>query len=124
MIFRYKITPKYDEYYEYHYMVKIQKYNSRFPHWRTICDEMLRKILSELNTEAFNEVDMLWSVTPTMLLRELERYDSVESVIMKYITDVIIKREEKNNADASAQETLEKLVITNGWKTIEIKEND
>lgn len=124
MIFRYRITSRCGLDDGCYYSVKIQRYNAKFPHWRTVVIKRLRNMLAELDSDAFNGETHLWSIDYDDLLKEIKKYNSVENIIMKYITDIIIKREKIMNVNSLAKEAIDKLVVTKGWKTIEIKENE
>ena len=124
MIFRYKITP-YCSYLErYYYRVKIQEYSTKFPHWRKVVhNATIQEILYEINEHAFNSGFHLSSVSFEDILEEIQKYDSIEGIIMKYIIDVIMKQKERECAEETVRDVLDKLIITKGWNTIEVKEN-
>ena len=43
---------------------------------------------------------------------------------MKYIIDVIMKQKKRECAEETVRDILDKLIITKGWNTIEVKENN
>lgn len=133
MIFRYKITPYYDFFQRYYYRVKIQEYSTKFPHWRkVIYDVTIQEILYEINEWPFRykiDPDRASKTDLNLLsfkdiLEEIQKYDSIESIIMKYIIDVIMKQKKRECAEETVRDTLDKLIITKGWNTIEVKENN
>ena len=124
MIFRYKITPYYDFLQRYYYRVKIQEYSTKFPHWRKVVHNVtIQEILYEINEHAFNSGFHLSSVSFEDILDEIQKYDSIESIIIKYIIDVIMKQKKRECAEETVRDILDKLIITKGWNTIEVKEN-
>lgn len=133
MIFRYKITPYYDFFQRYYYRVKIQEYSTKFPHWRkVIYDVTIQEILYEINEWPFRyKIDPDHASKTDLnflsfkdILEEIQKYDSIESIIMKYIIDVIMKQKKRECAEETVRDTLDKLIITKGWNTIEVKENN
>jgi len=124
MIFRYRIEFVNDFCGNEFYHVDIQKYNLKFPHWKTAAKSSLRDILLEINADAFNNHKYLSCVKYEELLEEIQKYASIEDIITRYIMNVVIKHEKEINNEMSVKETIDKLVLTNGWKTIEVKEND
>lgn len=124
MIFRYKITPYYDYLQRYCYRVKIQEYSTKFPHWRKVVHNVtIQEILYEINECAFKYKIDLSYVSFEDILEEIQKYDSIESIIMKYIIDVIMKQKKRECAEETVRDILDKLIITKGWNTIEVKEN-
>lgn len=124
MIFRYKITSYCDSWERYYYRVKIQEYSTKFPHWRKVVhNATIQEMLYEINERAFNFVPYLSDVSFEDILEEIQKYDSIESVIMKYIIDVIMKQKKRECAEETAKDILDKLIITKDWNTIEVKEN-
>ncbi len=125
MIFRYKITPYYDFFQRCYYRVKIQEYSTKFPHWRkVIYDVTIQEILYDINECAFKYKTNLSYVSFEDILEEIQKYDSIESIIMKYIIDVIMKQKKRECAEETVRDILDKLIITKGWNTIEVKENN
>lgn len=124
MIFRYKITPYCDFLQRYYYRVQIQEYSTKFPHWRKVVHNVtIQEILYEINECAFSYETSLSYVSFEDILEEIQKYDSIESIIMKYIIDVIMKQKKRECADETVRDVLDKLIITKGWNTIEVKEN-
>ena len=124
MIFRYKITSYCDPWERYYYRVKIQEYSTKFPHWRKVVHNVtIQEILYEINERAFNYRTDLRYVSFEDILEEIQKYDLIESVIMKYIIDVIMKQKKRECVEETAKDILDKLIITKDWNTIEVKEN-
>lgn len=125
MIFRYKITPYCDFLQRYYYRVQIQEYSTKFPHWRKVVHNVtIQEILYYINECAFKDKTNLIYVSFEDILEEIQKYDSIESIIMKYIIDVIMKQKKRECAEETVRDTLDKLIITKGWNTIEVKENN
>ena len=124
MIFRYKITPYCDFLQRYYYRVQIQEYSTKFPHWRKVVHNVtIQEILYKINECAFPYETSLSYVSFEDILEEIQKYDSIESIIMKYIIDVIMKQKKRECAEETVRDVLGKLIITKGWNTIEVKEN-
>lgn len=124
MIFRYKITPYCDFLQRYYYRVQIQEYSTKFPHWRKVVHNVtIQEILYDINERAFPYETILSYVSFEDILEEIQKYDSIESIIMKYIIDVIMKQKKRKCAEETARDVLDKLIITKDWNTIEVKEN-
>lgn len=125
MIFRYKITPYCNFLQRYYYRVQIQEYSTKFPHWRKVVHNVtIQEILYDINKCAFPYGTILSYVSFEDILEEIQKYDSIESIIMKYIVDVIMKQKKRECAEETVRDTLDKLIITKGWNTIEVKENN
>lgn len=125
MIFRYKITPYCDFLQRYYYRVQIQEYSTKFQHWRKVVHNVtIQKILYDINEYAFKYKTNLSYVSFEDILEEVQKYDSIENIIMKYIIDVIMKQKKKECAEETFRDVLDKLIITKDWNTIEIKENE
>ena len=77
-----------------------------------------QKIFSTLNCHSFEEITDKYHI-----LEEIQKYDSIEGIIMKYIIDVIMKQKKRECAEETVRDVLDKLIITKDWNTIEIKEN-
>lgn len=124
MIFRYKITPDCDFLQRYYYRVQIQEYSTKFPHWMKVVHNVtIQEILYEINECAFKHKIDLSYVSFEDILEEIQKYNSIESIIIKYIIDVIMKQKKRECAEETVRDILDKLIITKGWNTIEIKEN-
>lgn len=125
MIFRYKITPYCDFLQRYYYRVQIQEYSTKFPHWRKVVHNVtIQEILYDINEFAFKYETNLSYVSFEDILEEIQKYDSIESIIMKYIIDVIMKQKKRECAEETVRDVLDKLIITKDWNTIEVKENE
>lgn len=125
MIFRYKIMPYCDFLQRYYYRVQIQEYSTKFPHWRKVVHNVtIQEILYEINECAFKYKIDLSYVSFEDILEEIQKYDSIESIIMKYIIDVIMKQKKRECAEETVRDVLDKLIITKDWNTIEVKENE
>lgn len=125
MIFRYKITPYCDFLQRYYYRVQIQEYSTKFPHWRKVVHNVtIQEILYDINECAFPYKTILSYVSFEDILEEIQKYDSIESIIMKYIIDVIMKQKKRKCAEETVRDVLDKLIITKDWNTIEVKENE
>lgn len=125
MIFRYKITPYCDFLQRYYYRVQIQEYSTKFPHWRKVVHNVtIQEILYDINECAFQYETILSYVSFEDILEEIQKYDSIESIIMKYIIDVIMKQKKRKCAEETVRDVLDKLIITKDWNTIEVKENE
>ena len=124
MIFRYKITPDCDFLQRYYYRVQIQEYSTKFPHWMKVVHNVtIQEILYDINKCAFKYKADLSYVSFEDILEEIQKYDSIESIIIKYIIDVIMKQKKRECAEETVRDVLDKLIITKGWNTIEVKEN-
>ena len=132
MIFRYKITPYCNFLQRYYYRVQIQEYSTKFPHWRKVVhNATIQEILYEINECAFKyKTDLSYGSKTDLtyvsfedILEEIQKYDSIESIIIKYIIDVIMKQKKRECAEETVRDVLDKLIITKGWNTIEVKEN-
>ena len=124
MIFRYKITPDCDFLQRYYYRVQIQEYSTKFPHWMKVVHNVtIQEILYDINKCAFKYKTDLSYVSFEDILEEIQKYDSIESIIIKYIIDVIMKQKKRECAEETVRDVLDKLIITKGWNTIEVKEN-
>lgn len=125
MIFRYKITPYCDFLQRYYYRVQIQEYSTKFPHWRKVVHNVtIQEILYDINRCAFKYETNLSYVSFEDILEEIQKYDSIESIIMKYIIDIIMKQKKRERAEETVRDVLDKLIITKDWNTIEVKENE
>lgn len=127
MVFRYKIEKSC----EYicndikliHYDVTIQKYNENniFFKWETCKDTTLKAITELLENEYcfVSYYNALQEITDT-----IAKYGSVDKMICEYIRKIIMRDIKSKNNMNSVEETLDNIVLTNGWNTIEIKENE
>ena len=125
MKFRYKIYAKHDVYDGNEYYVKIQKHTG-WPifQWEIILDEVLPCVLYRINHNAFNRYSSVRNIPNKNIYDELKQYKSVEEIIMKYINQVILPNYKEEQNDSTCYELIGKFVLTNGWKTIDVKEND
>lgn len=119
MKFRYKVdkVSKSDRYY-----IKIQKRNqSRFLPWEEVAYEELRTILWSLNDNI--DYFAFHGVPASALYDELSKYSSMAEVVMEYIHQEILKDDKIQVHEALCENLIDKFVLTNGWKTIEVEEN-
>lgn len=108
------------------YNVKIQEYRyyaKRF-HWRTIANTDLVNLLRAINKDAFGKMFFAWEVSALQLCDELQKYNSMDEVVMEYIKNYILTNREKDELDVRCNDVVDKFVLTHGWNTIEIKENE
>ena len=126
MLFRYKITKWYDRIggmYFIHYNTKIQKYNpnNSIFKWETCKDTTLKSIVELLSNEyVLSDFENgLQEIADT-----ISKYGSVDKVISEYIWKIIIKDMQLEEHMDNVENSLDDLVLTNGWKTIEFKENE
>lgn len=125
MIFRYKVTSRENYYLNYtEYNIKIQKHTSSIFHWETVEDIELRQLLDKIHKDEFGEFHYYSSIPETAVYDVLKKYNSMDEIIMKYITDVILKNYRDQEKAKQVDKAIGKFVMTNGWKTIEIKENE
>lgn len=127
MLFRYKITKSHEWIHsalsKVHYNVTIQYYDaSSLFSWKNFDTTTLKEIAQKYSrfkflpyTDGVNEV-----------YNFISEYNSMDEIMEKYITDI---KNEKLSQAAYDQESkikenkIDKLVLTNNWNTIEIKEN-
>lgn len=127
MLFRFKI----DKHYDYicdginliHYDTKIQMYNENnicFK-WETCKDTTLKHIVELLGSEyCFSHWDnALQEIHETII-----KYESVDKMIAEYIRRFIIKDMKHANMMNNIEASIDEIVLTTEWKTIEIKENE
>lgn len=127
MLFRYKITKRYNYFYNdqrlIHYDTKIQKYspNNVAFKWKTCTDTTLKSIVEILSKEYcfFHFENALQEITET-----IAKYGSVDKMIYEYIRKIIIRDMQRDDKLVNIEKTLDNIVLTNGWNTIEIKENE
>jgi len=126
MKFRYKVTPHREAFVDYiQYNIKIQKYNDTpIFHWATLETVELRQVLLELNIDAFGNFHYFSSISEKSVYDELSKYGSMDEIMIKYITNIILKRLQKEKTNQQCGNMIAEFVVTNGWKTIEIKENE
>jgi hypothetical protein len=87
-----------------------------------VCDKNLASVLYKINTSAFADYTYLTFVPSTEIYEELMKYSSIEEIVMKYI-DLILKAEQKARNEDTSYDLIGKFVLTDDWKTIEVKEN-
>jgi hypothetical protein len=125
MIFRYKIWSHQDSFSKYvEYNIIIQKHTSSIFHWETVAEVELRSALNRIGELPFQEFNYFSDVPIALVYDELKKYKSMDEIIMKYITKIILKRIQKQNDEERYNDMISKFVLTKGWKTIEIKENE
>lgn len=126
MLFRYKITMcNYDSFdkvchgYAVRYNVEIQYFNQKAKalKWRLFADKRLCCILNELGH------DENWVLSVTDFEDVLKQYKDIEEIMVKYIKKEIVAKDMEDQKNKHANE-IDNLVVTNGWNTIEIKENE
>lgn len=125
MRFRYKVASRRKAFTNYtQYNITIQQYNNTpIFHWKTIAEVELRRVLFELDIHAFGDFNYWSSISEKSVYNELSKYSSMDEVMIKYITDIILKRLQKEDTNRQCDDMIAKFVLTKGWKTIEIKEN-
>ena len=125
MKLRYKIYEQYRSFEGKLYYVKIQKYTgNRIFKWHTVCDNNLPYVLYKINHNAFTDYTYLAFVPSTEIYEELTKYNSIEEIVMKYINNVVLKKEKKERDEDVSYDLIGKFVLTDGWKTIEVKESE
>jgi len=101
--------------------VTIQKYcpNTPIIKWHRVEKVPLRLMIKRLHTEEFQLYNW-YEINDKMLCETLQEYKTMEELVMKYIMKIrkqqIRQDDEMNFIDA--------FVLTNGWNTIEVKENE
>ena len=126
MLFRYKITEcVYDSFdrlhhgYAVRYGVKIQylKPNAKIFKWRTFKDERLCCILDSLGHA---EKGMYFLENFKQVLKQ---HKDMNEIMFKYIKQ---EMQNRNITDEKIklENEMDNLILTNGWNTIEIKENE
>ena len=127
MLFRFKIDKRYDHICDgmnlIHYDTKIQMYNENniWFKWETCKDTTLKHIVELLGSDyCFNHWDnALQEIHETII-----KYESVDKMIAEYIRKFIIKDMEHANMMNNIESSIDEIVLTTEWKTIEIKENE
>lgn len=126
MLFRYKITKSYEFIggtYLVRYYTKIQKYNPNniIFKWGTCKDTTLKSIVELLRDDCcfYGFYNALQEITET-----ISKYDGVDKMLYAYIKRFIIRDMKEKDEMRTIEETLDNIVLTNGWSTIEIKENE
>ena len=127
MKFRYKITSQYMSHLDStQYNITIQEYiGLRFHKWTTLETVDLCDVLTEISSELFNEYQVAyWSIPASVLYDELNKYNSMDEIVMKYIMKVALKHKKVNKQEKECWKLIDKFVQPNQWRTIEIKENE
>ena len=125
MKFRYKVYIKHDAYFGNRYYVKIQEHTGWLIfQWETVLDEALGYVLHKINPGTFTGYSYVSEIPNKDIYDELKQYKSIEEIIMKYINQVILKDYQEKRNDEMCDELIGKFVLTNGWKTIEVEENE
>lgn len=120
MKFRYKVRKIQDS---ERYSVQIQQYTGlRFFQWETVEEIELRSILWSLNDNM--DYFVFHGVPASALYDELTKYSSMDEVIMKYILKEVLKDKKIKEHEDLCESLVDKFVLTNGWKTIEVEENE
>jgi len=126
MLFRYKIT-KSREYFGnlalIHYNVEIQKYNkdNMIFKWQTHKETTLKSI-----TEILSQ-DYCFSGFENALVEisdSISKYGGINNMVSEYIRKVIMRDMKIEDKMIDAEKLIDNIVLTNGWNTIEIKENE
>lgn len=127
MLFRYKIE-KSSEYIcdgliLIHYDTKIQRYyaNNMLFKWVTCEDTTLKSIVKLLGK---NYCFSNWDNALQEIAQTINQYGSVDQMIAEYIHKFTMKDIERTNMMNDIEKSIDELVLTNGWKTIEFKENE
>ena len=127
MLFRYKIEEKRDTLYTA-YLVIIQRYyeNVKFFPWRTIEEVSLRHITNTIHEGCYADkgINFLFQITPQMLYDELQRYESMDDLMMEYLKSEKFSNVDSNVTHQKYEKLLKKLVLNKDWKTLEVKENE
>ena len=127
MLFRYKIEKSseciYSEVKLIHYDVTIQKHNGNniFFKWET-CKNTTLKVITEslFHDYCFSCYDnAIQEITDTIY-----KYGGVDQMVCEYIRKFIIRDIRSKDDAVSAESSLDKLVLTDGWHTFEVKENE
>ena len=126
MLYRYKITSDYDEFNEFtKFNIRIQRYNkTHMLHWSNVERVELRQVLNKLNPCQFNVYEYYSQIPTRAIYCELSKYQSMDELIMKYITNIVLPREEGQKCEQNYEDMIYDFVLTKKWKTIEIKENE
>jgi hypothetical protein len=126
MLFRYKIE-KGSEYIcngiiLTHYYTKIQRYyeNNMLFKWVT-CENTTLKSIVELLGKDYCFTN--WDNALQEIAQTINQYGSVDQMIAEYIHKFIMKDIEHTNMMNDIEKSVDELVLTNEWKTIEFKEN-
>lgn len=126
MLFRYKITKSCEwigDIYLVHYHTKVQRYcaNNIVFKWKTCEDTTLKNIVELLRNEyCFSGFDnALPEISET-----ISKYGDVDKMISEYIKRIVIRNMRLENELDTIERGLDDIVLTDNWKTIEIKENE
>lgn len=126
MLFRYKITTcgydsfdKYQHGFAIRYYVQIQylKSGAKLFKWRKFDDTRFCCMLENLG----HQEECLYTLEA--FKHVIEQYKGVDEIVLKYIKQEVQKRNFKNEKNKLEKE-MDNLILTNGWNTIEIKENE
>lgn len=125
MIFKYKVVSYKSDWdvYRKHDII-ICEHTSRIFHWEKIEMIELRELLCELHKDEFKNFEYYSQIPEAIIYDVLKKYNSMDEIIMKYITDVILRKRRKADNIRQEENVIQEFVATNGWKTIEIKENE
>lgn len=128
MLFRYKITKSnewiHSSLSRVHYNVTIQYYDlDALFSWKNFDTTTLKDIAQKYSrfeflpyTDGINEVYTF-----------ISNYSNMDEIMEKYITDIKKEKLSKEKCDQESkikENEIDKLVLTNSWNTIEIKENE
>lgn len=126
MLFRYKITMcGYDAFakvyhgYAIRYYVEIQYFNqdAKIFKWKKFADQRLCCILDALGHDE-EEMYLMQDFEDV-----LKQYKDIDEIMSKYIQKEIKDRDMESKHNQHEDE-IDNFVVTNGWNTIEIKENE
>lgn len=126
MLFRYKITKSYSwigDVCLVHYNIKIQEYhkNAIIFKWETCLESTLKSITEELNYNyCFNEFENALQE----IFKTISKYGCIDKMIGECIRRFIIRKRQIQDEMTNIEQSLDNIVLTNGWNTIEIKENE
>lgn len=127
MLFRYKVD-KYGEHicnsvYLIRYEVKIQKYNESNTWFKwTTCKNTTLKSIVELLSDEYSFTH--WDNALQEINETITKYGSVDRMITEYIYKFIVRDIKLDDEMNNIEKSIDKLVLTNDWKTIEFKENE
>lgn len=127
MLFRYKIEKSSEHICDgvnlIHYNVTIQRYNDNniFFKWE-MCKNTTLKVITEslVHDYCFTcYYNAIQEITDTIY-----KYGGVDQMVCEYIRKIIIRDIRSKDDAVSAESSLDRLVLTDGWHTFEIKENE
>ena len=126
MLFRYKIEKSHDHICDgvnlIHYNVTIQKYheNNMIFKWVTRRNTTLKGIVELLGKEYYFDH---WNNALSEIFKTIAEYGGIDKLMAEYIHKFIITEMEREDMMNDIEKSIDDLVLTNDWKTIEFKEN-